>query len=262
MPFIERKIVSGDLCEVSRYWVPRMPGQSSPIRRGCVSEETSGSMERYNEVAAWQRLARLIRCNFSGAAGDLVLTLTCRERLTEESFRAELARYIRRVRSYRRKSSMSELRYICVTECQSGRWHAHLILSAMPVEDALRPWEQMGRAWASHVDDRQITGADALAAYLLEQDKPRRGERQKPAAENAKEPRRKHKRRWSCSKNLTQPLVTVREIKRVGRSLPRPPRGCVILPGWRIGADPFGNLFQHYSYIQRPQPRKDERERQ
>lgn len=252
MPYIERKIVSGELVEVSRYWVPRMPGQSSPLRRSGIGQETGESMEQYNERAAWQRLARLIRCNFSGPAGDLVLTLTCRERLPEEDFKRELARYLRRIRAYRRKASLPELRYVCVTECQSGRWHAHLILSAMPVEDALKLWEPMGRAWASHVDDREITGADALAAYLLEQDKPRKGDRQKPGAENAKEPRRKGKRRWSCSQNLVQPTVTIREIKRVGRQPPKPPKDAVLLPGWRIGCDPFGNLFQHYAYILMP----------
>ena len=46
MPYIERKIVSGELVEVSRYWVPRMPGQSSPLRRSCIGAETGESMER------------------------------------------------------------------------------------------------------------------------------------------------------------------------------------------------------------------------
>lgn len=257
MPYIERKIVSGDMVEVSRYWVPRMPGQNSPVRRSGIGAETGEEQEAYNERAAWQRLARLIRCNFSGDAGDLVLTLTCRDRMDEEGFKRELAKYIRKVRAYRRKASLPELRYICATECQSGRWHAHLIMSAMPMEDALGLWEPNGRAWASRVDDREITGPESLAAYLLEQHKPKKGERGNPGAENAKEPRRKGKRRWASSRNLIQPVVTVKEIKRIGKQLPKAPKGCSILPGWRIGADKFGNLFQHYAYI-RPKRRMNE----
>ena len=73
MPYFEKITRSGRLLEVERYFATR---DGRRLARGENRAESSEEMERLNERNARRKLMRLINANFSGAAGDLFVTLT------------------------------------------------------------------------------------------------------------------------------------------------------------------------------------------
>lgn len=106
------------------------------------------------------------------------------------------------------------LKYIAITECQSGRWHHHLIINGGLTLDELRAvWGTRGRLMVSTLDDTYTY--EELARYLTRGHKPRRGAE---GAENAKTPRRKGARRWHASRNLARPVETKRQIARAAEA--------------------------------------------
>lgn len=238
MQYYEKRIKSGRLLEIERYCAMR-DGRRYP--RSANREETSAEQSELNDRQAQRRLMRLINCNFDGRKGDIFLTLTHKGDTTEDEARKGARDFLRRLRAERKKRGLDELKYIVITECQSGRWHHHMILNGgLTLEELKAIWGR-GRATASILDDT-YTYAE-LAAYLTRQRKARRGE----AAGNAKAARPKYGRRWSSSKNLKKPEVTRREIKPIKRvTAPRPPKGYRLLPDWYVGADMWGHIYMHF----------------
>lgn len=243
MPYVERTIRSGRLLEIDRYFAATN-GNRAP--RGRKEQLTSEEQQEINDRQAQRRLLRLINANFDGRRGDLFVTLTHAERVDEAEARRQMGRMIKRMRAARQKAGLEDLRYILITEQQSGRWHHHLICNGgLTLEQLLELWERRGRVQASILDEH-YSYAD-LARYLTQQHKPRRGE---TGGGNAKQPRERYKRRWSSSHNLRQPEVKKREIKpSMLRRDPKPPKGWRLLPEWQRGADRWGNLYLHYECV-------------
>lgn len=241
MQYYEKRTRSGRLLEIERYCAMR-DGRRCP--RSPNRDETTAEQSELNNRQAQRRLMRLINCNFDGRRGDIFLTLTHRGETTEEDARKGARDFLKRLRGERKKRGLEELKYIIITECQSGRWHHHLITNGgIPLEDLKAIWGR-GRATMSVLDDT-YTYAE-LAAYLTKRQKPRRGE----AAGNAKQGRPKYGRRWSSSKNLRKPEVTKREIKPIRRvTAPKPPKGYRLLPDWYIGADMWGHIYMHFECV-------------
>jgi len=243
---MEKQTVSGDLLEVDRYYAAR-DGRRIPRNKNIG--ESSQYQNDLNNRNAQRKIVQLINTNFSRKQGDVFVTLTYKEPPEDEATaKREFGKFTRKTRAYRRENELLELRYINITENQ-GQWHHHIIMNGLPLDVITKLWGR-GRVTVSILDNT-YTFVD-LAKYLI---KPEKKAKKKPDKENgqeddnAKEPRRKFARRWSCSKNLKKPEVTKKIIKRVTKSEPKAPKGYRLLPDWIIGSDCQGNLFQYFKCV-------------
>lgn len=241
MPYYEKRIESGPMLEIQRYYATRC-GRAIP--RGANRAETPESQAEVNERNAQKQARRLIYANFG--PDDLFVTFTHAAALTEERAIAEERNLIDRLKRLRRKKGLSELKYIAVTE-EQGRWHHHLILSGgLTMEELQAVWQGRGRVHLSMLDDGdQYRG---LARYLTARQKPKRG-RDDEDGTSVKRPRRKYQRRWHASRNLARPVETRREIRRPRLGEPKPPKGYRLLPDWAMGCDLLGYPYVHYACL-------------
>ncbi|WP_143008053.1 rolling circle replication-associated protein [Acetanaerobacterium elongatum] len=244
MPFIEKKIVSGNLVEIEQYFAPHIGKQ---LVRSPNQSPTPEKQEELNTVHARKKLVRLINTNFSHKNKDLFATFCHQKEVTEQEAKKEIEKLIRAVRKYRREHGLPELKYILITEHQ-GKWHHHLILNNMPIEDLFELWEH-GRTQVSILDD--CYSYKDLAVYLTTDEKSSRKKNATPQEQdNAKEPRRKHAKRWSCSRNLEKPKeFPPKIISKVSCGDPKAPKGYRLLPDWVKGCDSAGNPYMAYSYV-------------
>ncbi len=252
MPYYERRIKSGRVLEVFRYFSLRKPGAAIP--RGSNRQKSSAAQLVRNYVSAKKTLVRIVNTNFG--PGDLYITLTYEDDTPPSPAKAkrELAKYIRRLREYSSKSGVT-LKWIAVTEHRDGvRIHHHLILSGIGGDMARLLWQTepdparrgKRRKWAGHgraPNDTLDSSGDYefLARYLGKEDK-----------------QREH--RWTGSRNLARPVVEEpREISRQAvtraHNDPKAPRGYR-LTGWdyRAGAD--GHSLLYLRCIRDPARRK------
>lgn len=239
MPYIEKRIISGDLLEVGQYYTT---SNGKPIPRREKEKETAKGQEGLNNRNAQKRLIRLLNANFDGRKGDLFVTLTYREAVEEKAARREIKNFVRRVQYYIHKNHLPELKYILITEKQ-GKWHHHIIMNGLPIEVIAELWGR-GRVTVSRLDKTYYF--EDLGRYLIKDHKPPKGE---PDAESAKEPRRKFSRRWSGSLNLKQPTVITKEIKRSAVKTPPAAKKGYTLADWNSGCDIQGNLYMFCTYI-------------
>lgn len=203
MPRYRKKIWAGDVYECEEYFSPRVIGKS--YERGAGELLTSEEQMKRNIKKARKELVRIINTNFS--KGDLFITLTHAVRLTYAESRKALSNFFRRLKYWRKKRGQAELKYIAVTESESKREHHHLLVNAMDitVKELTELWG-LGRVMLSLLEP----GGDytGLAIYITK-------ENQKP-----------HGKRWSSSRNLTEPKVKVEKMKSVkSKSRPQVPKG-------------------------------------
>lgn len=249
MPYIEKRIKSGKLLEIERYYAAR---NGAKLSRKENENESDDLQQDLNTRNARKRLVRLINANFSKEAGDLFMTLTYKNAATEAEAKKQVRNYMRRIRTYRKREGLPELQYIIITEQgKGGRWHHHIIMSGMDRDAAEVIWKA-GRARSSRLDDTY--SFRDLAGYLVKEADPK-------DPEDHREPRRKYTRRWIPSKNLKQPIETKKEIKRetVLQRAPKAPKGYTLLPDWSMGCDAYGNYYQYFSCVRdeiRPETEK------
>jgi hypothetical protein len=247
MPYIEQTIKSGDLLEVNRYFSPK----GNKGERAASENVSSDKQQAANDKEAERWLVRKLNTNFSRINNDLFATFTYSEDVDEKTARREIKNCIRRLRRYFHRNGMPELRYAETTEKQ-GRWHHHLIISYVPLDVLTEIWGK-GRVSVSILDP--TNNYEDLAAYLAKHEKPPKGE---PDGDNTKEPRRKHARRWTFSKNLKNPIVEEKPITRdsIMKKPPTAPKGYYLLPDWKIGCDAWGNLYQRFKCLKINPPPK------
>lgn len=240
MPCFMKTVYSGGLMETIKY---RGAKGGRDLPRARKENLTTEARARLNEQEAHTRLKRLMNCNFSRARGDLFMVLTHDDEPDEETAKRRFTNFIRRVRDYRDRRGMPELKYLGVDEKQ-GQWHHHMMMSAMDTVTAQELWGH-GHVRIERVDDREFFGN--TARYFLQADKPPKGD---PGAESIKPPRPKGARRWRSSQNLDTPVIEVREIP-AGQLAkpPKAPKGYRLLPDWRMWADDMGNIHQRYTCI-------------
>lgn len=233
MPYYEQRVRAGRVLEIYRYHSLRRIGMKIP--RGKNRSKTTKPQQLRNWMNSARRLTWMVNENFG--PGDLYITLTYDDRPpSREKAQKELAKFIRRIRAYRRKAEMPELKYIAVTESRGSRIHHHLVMSAMSGDVArqiwqyepdpqkrgkLRPIHGHGRAPTDTLD--QSGDYTFLAKYLGKENKPG------------------HKR-WSGSANLKPPTISKpKEIsRRTLMKTPQAPKGY-LLQSWERRADSGGN---------------------
>lgn len=234
MKCYQRTVEYGPNIEIVRYTSLRPPGKKFDRGKNCRS--TSRHQQVINATSTKRKLARIIGANFG--PGDLYTTLTYSgQQPTQAQAKKDLDKYLRRVRAYRRREGLPELKYVYVTECRgSSRIHHHIIMPAMSADVARQLWQYEpdphsrgklrripghGRAPSDTLDDSG--DYEFLAMYIGKEDKP-------------------GKRRWVGSLNLDKPKVSdPKEItRRTMERKPTAPKGYTQVD-YRLYASPTGD---------------------
>lgn len=201
----EKQIKSGRLFETSFYPVydsgRRMKEKKE--RKEISSEE----QQAYNRKRAEKKFIRLVNCNFDNE--DIFLHLTydpVNAPLSEEGARKDVTNYLRRIKRYRKKQGLPDLKYIYVLEqkvYKTGRyaglvnWHCHMFMNGGGFTRDMA--EDMWTKGMTNADRYQpdTFGPETAAKYLC------------------KDPQ--GKKRFVTSKNLKKPVESKPKDGKVGR---------------------------------------------
>lgn len=188
----ERTYYCGDYLEKEIF-----PVYTQARARGKRRKPTSDTQQRLNQRHAEGKLRRLLHTNFTPS--DLFVTLTFDDAHlppSVEDAQRLLQNFLRRLK--RRYAKLgTELKYIYILEKgeQTGRLHAHMVISGgMSEEDLAAPWG-MGEVSADGLEFNE-DGLAALAKYFTKGDADG-----KPITW----------KRWVGSRNLQQPMVVDRD---------------------------------------------------
>lgn len=239
----ERRIFHGDYLDVHSWPVFQKPG-----KRKRKSKPSSEVQKKLNQTYRENKVTYLINENFNKK--DLEMGLGFDDEylpLTYADVQQVIRNYIRRIKYYRKKNGLSELKYLYVIERGeiNGRWHIHMILSGGIDRDVLE--EMWGQGYAHtyrlEFDDEGLKG---LAKYKVKE----------PQTEKAVIDEKV--RRWASSKNLKQPTIpkdrdgfiskdTVRDIREGNiceREIER------LYPGYTVTSiEPFLNTINAGEYL-------------
>lgn len=196
MPYREKKIYSGKMLEVEIYPITL---QERKQKRKKKEKESAIKQKNLNDKNAKKHLIRLLNTNFTDEDLAVHLTYTDKELPhNEKEARRDVANYIRRIKRYREKNGLANLKYIAVIEYKEQtenikaiRIHHHIVISGMDRDEAEKLWTK-GRANADRLKGDEF-GYEALGRYIT------------------KDPQ--GNKRWTQSKNLKQPIVKVNDFK-------------------------------------------------
>lgn len=184
----EKKYYCGEYLEVDIFPVFEYQKGRSKKRK-----PTSETQKRLNQRNAERKLIRLLNTNFTKR--DIRFDLTYKDELcpcTPEDAQREMQNFLRRVKRYRKKNGLPDLKYVAVTEIgkRNGRVHHHIVMNGgIDVTELAEIW---GRGYTTakplQFDEYGIVG---IAKYLV------------------KEP--VLKKRWCASRNLEQPKTSQRD---------------------------------------------------
>lgn len=187
-----KTITSGSIveCEIFPIWKNRSEVKKA---REYVTPEAQRAV---NERNAKKTIIRKINTNFTSE--DVVCHLTyAGEPPSLDEARKDIRNYIRRIKDFRRRYNLPEMKYIYVIEFDDGetgrlkRIHQHIIMSAIDRDIAEGLWGK-GRANCDRLKPDEY-GLEALARYMV------------------KDPR--GVKRWAGSRNLLEPIVTIADHK-------------------------------------------------
>lgn len=177
----ENKIYCGNYLEVNIY--PVYPTGKSRRKKNKPTSEVQKTLNQHN---AENKLIRLLHTNFDER--DLEIHLTYDENhvpADEEQAKKDIQNFLRRVKRYRKKNNLDELKYISVTEKgSSGRLHHHVTLNGGIDRDILEQLWGKGYANTKRLQFNK-TGLVGLGRYIV------------------KDP--VFSKRWNASRNLKKP---------------------------------------------------------
>ena len=250
--YLQKTWIYGNRIEVRKYHTVRynVKGEIRKKRQKPTSEQK----ELANENASRNRLRRLMINNFGD--GDIHLTLTYKRecRPTPEESKELIRKFFRKLRAYYRKHGQ-EFKWILVKEDGEKRIHHHMVMN--DVEGLLgflrKAWPYGGVHVVPLYENQDYGG---LADYFVKETK----ESYKKHKENG-EP---YRVRYSCSRNLQQPIEKTEVVSASAwrKEVKVPPtlqrEGYQLEKGSEYtGTDIYGFPFQTYTFIRYG----DERER-
>lgn len=168
-------------------------------------EPTPEAMRVVNERNARKKVVRLLNNNFTEA--DVVCHLTyAGDTPDQNQAQKDIRNYIRRIKQYRKRNGLEEIKYLYVIEWNDGssgkpkRIHHHLVMSGIDRDLAEKMWTH-GRANCDRLKPDEF-GLEGLGRYMV------------------KNPN--NQKRWAASRNLKKPVesiadhkVTVRQVERI-----------------------------------------------
>lgn len=162
----ETRFECGDYLDVNIY-----PVYKKAVCRSRKAKPTPEVQQKLNDKNAENKLVRIANANFTEE--DVKLDLTYKTEYnpqTEEEAARLLSAFLRRVKRYREKQGLPELKYISVTEKgpRSGRYHHHLILSGGISQTEYRDLWGMGYVTSAGLIFNE-NGIATLVHYMLKQ---------------------------------------------------------------------------------------------
>lgn len=166
---------------------------------------TSEVQKKLNQTNAEKKLARLLCTNFTSRDIRFDLTYNA-EHLPEspEDAQRQMQNFIRRVKRFRKKQGLPELKYVAVTEVgeHTGRVHHHIVMSGgVSITDLAELWGGRGYTTAKPLQFNS-TGLIGIAVYFVKN--PILG------------------KRWCASKNLSKPdesqrdgVISKRKVRKI-----------------------------------------------
>lgn len=197
-----KTIKAGPILEMKAYpfWHAPQPGE----KRKKQGRDSSKSQNNLNDRNAREHVARLINTNFREFV-DLWLHLTygdSKRPSSPEIAKKDMTNYIRRLKNWLKKQpeyKNFKLKYLYVTEHTDGakevRAHHHMVTNFPDRDVAERIWTGGKRANARRLQADRNSGFEALARYIT------------------KEKKSKTTKRYTPSRNLKPPIVTVSDTK-------------------------------------------------
>lgn len=184
----EKKYYCGNYLEVDIF-----PAYEQIKGKRKKLKNTTEIQKKLNDHNRKKKLTRLLNTNFTEKDIKIELTYGA-DHLPQSDEEAEkqLTNFLRRLKRYRKKRGLSDLKYIVITEKgkRSGRYHHHCVLSGGMTPDEIRDIWGLGIIRLTPLDPG-TQGLGALAEYLM-----------KNLTNGAIE---ENKKAWHASKNLAQP---------------------------------------------------------
>lgn len=169
----EQSIYAGKRREVS--WYPVWSDGRRVPERAPKEKRSTKEQEKYNHDQAVKKFLLLVNANFD--KGDLILHLTFDDEhlpSTWEEVHRLLTNYQNRIKYWRKKQGLSELRYVYTVEMtvrKSGKrageinWHIHMFMTKMPRDLAEDMWPAGVRVNADRYNPDRF-GYEAAAKYI------------------------------------------------------------------------------------------------
>ena len=219
-----KTIKSGNIleCEIYPVWNTRNG------RRARKAKESRQSQRNLNDKNAKKRLIRLLNANF--AEGDIWATFTYDKKhlpQTVEKAQRQMVNYIRRLNYYIKKHGGDPLKFIYVTEYEDDpkkgkkRVHHHIVMNFRDRDVAEAMWHGGARTQSRRLQPDEF-GLEGLARYI------------------SKDPR--GTKRYVCSKNLKQPIITIADKKITRR------KARTIVENQDEAAAIFGSIYRGYYF--------------
>lgn len=191
--------VAGDRMECEIY--PVFGREDVQRARAAKKNLTKSQQQRLNEERARRRLILLADANFTEK--DIHLTLTYRAAPSMEQCRKDLRNFLLRVKRFREKYNLPELKYIYTVEGKQevsrgagvNRIHIHMLMNGDVSRELLEEMWQLGYANADRLQPTE-RGLEEIASYIIKEARDRKGAR-----------------KWSCSRNLKQPKRRTTDAK-------------------------------------------------
>lgn len=166
MYYYRREIKSGDMVEVEIYKSIRKRDLKG-IGRSCRRFLTLEKQKKANVIRAEKRARRLIANNFT--QGDMWITLKYRNNNTEEECLRDARNYLRRLKYFRKKHGLSELKYFGrIERGEKGKWHVHICISKTDYDFVTSTWKK----GSVFVEPMYLEGRfENLAKYIYKETK-------------------------------------------------------------------------------------------
>lgn len=194
MSAIRERIIAGNL--IFEKLINRKSVRKNE-KRAARHTPTAEEVEMVNRRNSEKTLQIKLHHNFNSGDYHLVLTYSGKEPSQEEA-QAELKKFIRKARKAYKKLDIA-FKWISVTEYKNKRIHHHLIINkGVEVEEIRRLWGH------GFIHDRRLDKSGdwrKLGEYLM-----------KETDKTFRSPHAASRLRYSCSRNLSMPLVYREEI--------------------------------------------------
>lgn len=190
-------LLAGDRMECEIY--PVFGRDEAERVRAARKNITPEKQKRLNDERARRHLVQLADANFTEK--DIHLTLTYRNETTMEQCRKDVRNFLLRVKRYREKKGIDELKYIYTIEgCRERkngagvtRIHVHMLMNHGVSREKLEEMWELGYANADRLQPNE-RGLEEIASYIIKEAKDKG-------------------RKFSASRNLKQPKKRTSDAK-------------------------------------------------
>ena len=184
--------LAGDRMECEIY--PVFGKDDNQKARAAKRNVTPEKQKRLNDERARRHLVQLADANFTDR--DIHLTLTYKHETTLPACRKDIRNFLLRVKRYREKNGLDELKYIYTIEGKIekrrgfpvSRIHVHMLMNGGVSRELLEEMWELGYANADRLQPSE-RGLEEIASYIIKEAK--EGGRKYSASRNLKQPKRR-----------------------------------------------------------------------